>query len=106
MRKMIETIKSVRISKRTAITAGLAAFVIGNAVAGTGGLGDFDDTYTDIVDSLEGTIGRIITALAIGWGFFQIVKQNWLQVLGAFLGALILSNLDAIVSSVFTATII
>jgi len=85
------------------VTTAVAAPAL--AVAGTGGLAGFDGTFDTIVATAEGTGGKIITACAIAWGIFQIVKQNWIQVIGALLGALILSELGNIVNGLFSATV-
>lgn len=78
----------------------------GSAVAGTGGIAGFDDFYVTIVESAQGTIGKIVTACAVIWGFINVIRQNWIQVIGAFLAALLLSQLDTIVTGIFTATLV
>jgi hypothetical protein len=77
----------------------------GTALATGGTTADFSPVFTEVMALLEGDIGRIITACAVGWGFIQILQQNWVQVIGSFLGALLLINLEDILDSLFTAAI-
>jgi len=105
MSKIITFIKNHK--KTTATLSVIMTFLLGTGAAfATGGTtADFSPVFTEVMALLEGDIGRIITACAVGWGFIQILQQNWIQVIGSFLGALLLINLEDILDSLFTAAI-
>ena len=49
----------------------------GTALATGGTTADFSPMFTEVMALLEGDVGRLITAWAIGWGFFKILQQDW-----------------------------
>ncbi|MFT5715842.1 MAG: hypothetical protein ACI9T7_000015 [Oleiphilaceae bacterium] len=101
MKKVISIINAHK-----TFTVFLAFFLgTGTALATGGATADFSPVFTEIMALLEGDVGRIITACAVGWGFIKILQQDWVQVIGSFLGALLLINLEDILDSLFTAAI-
>lgn len=79
---------------------------MGTAMAGAAtGIGDFSGMWQDIIGTLSGDVGKILIALAAAWGIAQVVQQNWLQVIGAFLAALILVNLETLIDGIFTSAL-
>ncbi|MBE1299718.1 MAG: hypothetical protein GJ680_07410 [Alteromonadaceae bacterium] len=109
----LNNIKSFFTNNKYSFVAGIAAFFSVGALAAVGGeaadgatsIEAFDTTYAVIVELAQGVVGKIVTALAVIWGFISIIQQNWIVVFGAFLGAFLLSNLEAVVDDVFGATV-
>ena len=100
----------VSISKNRVFTLLLTMLIatMGVAFAATNnglGLGGLTNVLGTIVGTLTGDGGKIITACAIAWGLFQITQQNWIQVIGSFLGALVLNNIEELVNGAFSATV-
>lgn len=69
----------------------LAIFSINMAVAGSGGEA-FLPIYTEIEGWLEGVPGKIIAILAFGAAMVNVLQQNYLAALGAFLGCMLMAN--------------
>jgi hypothetical protein len=77
--------------KNILVLAILAVFGINMAVAGSGGEA-FLPIYSEIEGWLDGVPGKIIAILAFGAAMVNVLKQNYLAALGAFVGCMLMAN--------------
>jgi hypothetical protein len=75
-----------------------------NANAGSGGTA-FTAVWTEISGWADGVPGKIITLLAFGASLFNVLKQNYYLAIGAFIGAMLLSQAVTIINVFLTGTI-
>lgn len=86
---------------------GLALFAmmfLQRAVAGDGG-DEFTEVYERIAGWLDGTPGRIIAALALGFAFFNVMKQNFILAAGTFVACLVLAEGSGIIEAFLGASV-
>lgn len=75
------------------------------ASASSGAYPELQQALDDIVEIIEGPLGQIVIILAFVWGIFQVLQQDWIKVLGAFLSGIALINVNEIVAGIFGASI-
>jgi len=75
------------------------------AFAGDGG-DEFDDIYERIAGWLDGTPGKIVATLALGFAFFNVMKQNFFLAAGAFVACLVLAEGSEIIESFLGASVV
>lgn len=91
-------------NKSVALLAVALTVASGAALAGAGGA-QFAVISTEVSSWLSGAPGKIIAVLAFGAAMFNVVKQNFIAAIGAFLGAMLMANADSVISSFMTAGI-
>jgi hypothetical protein len=91
-------------NKTVALLAVALTVVSGAALAGAGGA-QFAAISTEVSSWLNGAPGKIIAVLAFGAAMFNVVKQNFIAAIGAFLGAMLMANADSVIGSFMTAGI-
>lgn len=72
------------------------------AIAGTGGE-EFQSIYDRVGGWLSGVPGKIIAVLALGFAFFNVIKQNFIAAVGAFVACLVLAEGEEIIEGFLTA---
>tara|TARA_Y100001951_G_C11290451_1_gene271765 strand:- start:1433 stop:1750 length:318 start_codon:yes stop_codon:yes gene_type:complete len=85
-----------------ALTSG-AAFAAATAT-GTTAAG-FDGILDEVRGWLVGAPGKIVAVLAFGAAMFNVVKQNFIAAIGAFLGALMMAFAGDVIDIIFSAGI-
>jgi type IV secretory pathway VirB2 component (pilin) len=104
--KMLKNLYTATNGKKALGTVALMS-VTGIAMATSTDSGSWDASLGvalgNIVDLINGPLGKIVILLALVWGVFQVVQTNWLQVFGAFLSAIVLVNAEEIVDQLFSA---
>ena len=68
-----------------------ALFGINAAIAGSGGEA-FLPIYSEIEGWLDGVPGKIVAILAFGAAMVNVLKQNYIAALGAFVGCMLMAN--------------
>lgn len=61
------------------------------AFAGSGG-DQFADIWIELSEWLKGTPGKILALLALGASFVNVLKQNFMAALGAFVSCLLMAS--------------
>lgn len=89
----------------TCILIGLCIFLSMAAQAGDGGT-QFSSIWTEISGWADGVPGKIVTLLAFFAALFNVLKQNWYMAIGAFIGAMVLSQSVTIVNTFLTGVIL
>lgn len=89
-------------SAKTTILTVLGVAFAGAAVAGSGGA-EFDSIYNEVVDWLDGAPGKTIAVLAFGFAMFNVIKQNFVAAIGAFVGCLLMANAKTVIEQFLTA---
>ncbi len=100
-------LKSANVSKKAmvaacAITAVGVTTAIAAGGAGTGGSA-FNPILTEVEGWLTGAPGKIIATLAFGAAMFNVVKQNFIAAIGAFLGAMLMANANSVIDTFMSA---
>jgi hypothetical protein len=72
-------------------------FGINMAIAGSGGEA-FLPIYSEIEGWLDGVPGKIVAILAFGAAMVNVLKQNYLAALGAFVGCMLMANAVSIIN--------
>jgi type IV secretory pathway VirB2 component (pilin) len=102
---MLKTLTNL-LKNRTAATVLTVATVsllsISAAHAGSGGA-EFEAMYDQVADWLDGAPGKIGAVLAFGFAMVNVVKQNFIAAMGAFVGCLLTANAKTIIESFLTA---
>lgn len=102
---MLKSLKTLA-TNRTAVTVVSLAVVsilsISAAQAGSGGA-EFEAMYDQVADWLDGAPGKIGAVMAFGFAMVNVVKQNFIAALGAFVGCLMTANAKTIIESFLTA---
>ena len=80
----------------------LAVLFAGSAAAGSGGA-EFEPMYDQVADWLDGAPGKICAILAFGFAMFNVMKQNFIMAVGAFVGCLLSANAKTVIESFLTA---
>lgn len=106
LENVVKKVKGMTINKQQKQLAlmALATVFAGSVVAGSGGA-EFEPMYDQVADWLDGAPGKIIAILACGFGFAQVLKQNFIAALGAFFGCLVMANAKVVIESFLTAGI-
>lgn len=101
-----ETIKQFASEHKVTLLAVLTLFVtvlsISTAQAGAGGT-QFSAIWTEISGWVDGTPGKIIALLAFGAAMFNVMKQNFVMAIGAFIGCMLMANAVEIINGFMTA---
>ncbi|WP_445766818.1 hypothetical protein [Rheinheimera sp.] len=79
--------------------------VIAAGVASGSTAGSFDDIFDEVKGWIVGSPGKIIATLAFGAAMFNVVKQNFIAAVGAFVGALLMAFAGTIIDTIFSAGI-
>lgn len=101
----------MKLNKKHAIALAIVASMTSAAAfaAGTGTAsataGSFDQVFEEVMGWLVGAPGKIIATLAFGAAMFNVVKQNFLAAVGAFVGALMMAFAGDVIEAIFTAGI-
>jgi len=74
-------------------------------VAGDGG-DEFLTIYDTLAGWLDGAPGRILAVLALGFSFFNVMKQNYVLAVGAFIMCLVLAQGADIIEDFLGAAVI
>ncbi len=103
---VLKSIKGLTFNKKQKQLAlvAVATLFAGSVIAGSGGA-EFEPMYDQVADWLDGAPGKIIAILACGFGFAQVLKQNFIAALGAFFGCLVMANAKVVIESFLTAGI-
>ncbi|MCI2286061.1 hypothetical protein L3081_24885 [Colwellia sp. MSW7] len=72
-------------------------FGINMAILGSGGEA-FLPIYSEIEGWLDGVPGKIVAILAFGAAMVNVLKQNYLAALGAFVGCMLMANAVSIIN--------
>lgn len=96
--------KYSRIALVTAIALGTTG-VIAAGIAGGTTEAAFADILTEVKGWLSGAPGKIIAVLAFGAAMFNVVKQNFIAAVGAFLGAMMMAYAGPVIETIFSAGI-
>lgn len=102
---MLKTLQNLLKNKTIVTTvtiASVAALSITAAHAGSGGA-EFESMYDQVADWLDGAPGKIGAVMAFGFAMVNVVKQNFIAALGAFVGCLLTANAKTIIESFLTA---
>ena len=91
------------------------AVITGLAVAGTAAVaagtvtGTTEAAFAAILDEVKGWLvgapGKIVAVLAFGAAMFNVVKQNYLAAVGAFLGSMLMAYAGDVIDTIFSAGI-
>lgn len=95
--------KKLAVVTTLALTGGVA--VAAGAAAGGTTAAAFGDILTEINGWLVGAPGKIIAVLAFGAAMFNVIKQNFIAAVGAFLGAMLMAFAGPVIDAIFTAGI-
>ena len=79
--------------------------VLAAGVASGSTAGSFDDIFDEVKGWLVGAPGKIIATLAFGAAMFNVVKQNFIAAVGAFVGALMMAFAGTVIDTIFSAGI-
>ncbi|PTC00941.1 hypothetical protein C9975_04775 [Thalassospira xiamenensis] len=80
----------------------VALFSIATAQAGAGGT-QFTAIWTEISGWVDGTPGKIIALLAFSAAMFNVMRQNFVMAVAAFLGCMLMANAVDIINGFMTA---
>lgn len=98
------TTKQSRIVLLTAIALGTSAVIAAGTASGT-----TEAAFTSILDEVKGWLtgapGKIIAVLAFGAAMFNVIKQNFIAAVGAFLGAMLMAYAGDVIDTIFAAGI-
>lgn len=88
----------------------LIALSLASGAAMAGGVASatadsFNDILAEVQGWLVGAPGKIIAVLAFGAAMFNVVKQNFIAAVGAFLGALMMAFAGTVIDGIFAAGI-
>lgn len=67
--------------------------------------GSFDSILDEVQGWLVGAPGKIVAVLAFGAAMFNVVKQNFVAAVGAFVGALMMAFAGDVITAIFQAGI-
>jgi hypothetical protein len=101
----------MKLNKKSAITlAVVTTLLAGSAFAASTSTASatatsFDSIFAEVQGWLVGAPGKIIAVLAFGAAMFNVVKQNFIAAVGAFVGALMMAFAGDVISAIFTAGI-
>jgi type IV secretory pathway VirB2 component (pilin) len=98
-------IKMVNVKKALAMLGLLLVSGLAYASTSSGSYPELQQALDDIVAIIEGPLGQIVIILAFVWGIFQVLQQDWIKVLGAFLSGIALINVNEIVAGIFGASV-
>jgi len=87
---------------KTVLIVTLAMLFAGSAAAGSGGA-EFEPMYDQVADWLDGAPGKICAILAFGFAMLNVLKQNFIMAIGAFVGCLLSANAKTVIESFLTA---
>jgi len=93
---------------KTALVIALAlgtTAVVDAGIAGGTTEAALGDILTEVKGWLSGAPGKIIAVLAFGVAMFNVVKQNFLAAIGAFLGAMLMAYAGPVIETIFSAGI-
>lgn len=102
----------MKLNKKSVLKASLVSLAVvsvGAMAAGSGTASatstSFDTIFEEVKGWLVGAPGKIIAVLAFGAAMFNVVKQNFLAAVGAFIGALFMAFAGDVIDAMFTAGI-
>ena len=87
----IKAVLTIKKAKAVLLVSITALFGINAAVAGSGGEA-FLPIYSEIEGWLDGVPGKIVAILAFGAAMVNVLKQNYVAALGAFIGCMLMAN--------------
>jgi hypothetical protein len=93
---------------KTAVVVALAlgtTAVVAAGIAGGTTEAAFADILTEVKGWLSGAPGKIVAVLAFGAAMFNVVKQNFIAAIGAFLGAMMMAYAGPVIETIFSAGI-
>lgn len=94
--------------KKIAIVSSIA-LLGGVAVAAGTVTGTTEAAFNTILDELKGWLvgapGKTVAVLAFGAAMFNVVRQNFVAAIGAFLGAMLMAFAGPVIDSIFAAGI-
>lgn len=96
--------KNVLKASLIALAVASGAAVAAGTVTGTTATG-FDGILDEVRGWLVGAPGKIVAVLAFGAAMFNVVKQNFIAAVGAFLGALMMAFAGDVIDIIFSAGI-
>jgi hypothetical protein len=68
-----------------------------------------EEAFSSILDEVKGWLsgapGKIVAVLAFGSAMFNVVKQNFIAAVGAFLGAMLMAYAGPVIDTIFAAGI-
>ena len=96
-------IKKIAVVTALALAGGVAV-AAGSAVGGTSEAA-FADILTEVQGWLVGAPGKIVAVLAFGAAMFNVIKQNFIAAVGAFLGAMLMAFAGPVIDTIFAAGI-
>lgn len=102
--KMNMTKKNVTRASLVLVALTSGAVLAGATPTGTTAAG-FEDILLEVTGWLTGAPGKIIATLAFGAAMFNVVKQNFIAAVGAFLGALMMAFAGDVIEIIFSAGI-
>jgi len=101
----------IKLNKKNVLKASLIAIAVASSAAfaagtvtGTTSAG-FDGILDEVRGWLVGAPGKIVAVLAFGAAMFNVVKQNFIAAVGAFLGALMMAFAGDVIDIIFSAGI-
>jgi hypothetical protein len=89
----------------------LTSIALAGSVAVAAGTvtGTTEAAFTSILDELKGWLvgapGKIIATVAFGAAMFNVVRQNFVAAIGAFLGAMLMAFAGPVIDTIFAAGI-
>ena len=102
MKKLLA--KNSKIALLVGLALGTTAVVAAGVAGGTTEAA-FADILTEVKGWLSGAPGKIIAVLAFGAAMFNVVKQNFIAAIGAFLGAMLMAYAGPVIETIFSAGI-
>jgi hypothetical protein len=102
--------KKITLNKKNVVKAVVVAMALGSTAVMAAGTpsataNSFDDILTEVQGWLVGAPGKIVAVLAFGAAMFNVVKQNFIAAVGAFLGALMMAFAGTVIDGIFAAGI-
>lgn len=101
---MKQVFSALKNKKAVLAVATVAALTIASAHAGSGGA-EFEAMYDQAADWLDGAPGKLGAVFAFGFAMVNVVRQNFVAALGAFVGCLLTANAKTVIESFLTAGI-
>jgi len=103
MNKFTPKFKKAALVVSLALGSGVA--VAAGAAVGGATEAAFADILTEVQGWLVGAPGKIVAVLAFGAAMFNVIKQNFIAAIGAFLGAMLMAFAGPVIDTIFSAGI-
>lgn len=101
----------IKLNKKNVLKTSLIALAVASGAAVAAGTASgataagFEGILEEVRGWLVGAPGKIVAVLAFGAAMFNVVKQNFIAAVGAFLGALMMAFAGDVIDIIFSAGI-